>query len=235
MTITTTAPAATPGDPGQPVWLASVRARAAAALIDPFHVTDCEGDLSVWRQSALEHVTRNSNGDITGWSTPSSYKVTDQIIEIGLDTWDEGEDPLEDQQRGDIKALVTARDRDVPRLVAYIDQLHARLAAAEAALPGITHLNPGQPVELTVYRTEHDTIPAGLFTNRTAARDCGEDHLRRELARPGITAAWIPDHSGDDAVEELSIFGPGDEEEDATGYVVTPLTVTAVYAPETDE
>ncbi|MCX4826079.1 hypothetical protein OG883_41145 [Streptomyces sp. NBC_01142] len=233
--ITTTTIAA--ARPTQPDWLADIRDRRQAAADDPFHVTDCEGDLSVWRQSALTHVIRNDNGEITGWSAPSSYKVTDHVIEISLDTWDEGEDPLDDQRRCDIHGLVTARDRDVPRLLAHIDQLQQRLDCAEAALPGITHLVPGEPVKVTVYRAEHseDLEPLGLYTNRGAARAHGEAMAEHDNKQPGLTHCWIPDDGDPSAVEELSEFGPGEDDEDATGYVVVPVTVTSAYEPEAEE
>ncbi|MBT2393377.1 hypothetical protein J7E87_29150 [Streptomyces sp. ISL-1] len=133
MTSSTTTSAA--AAPAEPDWLAEIRDRAQTATDEPFHVTDCEGDLSVWRQSALTHVVRDTDGQITGWSTPPSYKVTDHVIEINLVTWDDGEDPLDDQRRSDIHGLVTARDQDVPRLLAHIDQLHQRLARAELPCP----------------------------------------------------------------------------------------------------
>ncbi|MEU5108194.1 hypothetical protein AB0H07_39055 [Streptomyces sp. NPDC021354] len=226
-----------PSEPAPPDWLTAIRDRVQAAADDPFFVTDCEGDLSIWRQSALAHVTRNDEGEITGWSTPSSYKVTDHIAEIELDTWDPGEDPLDDRRRTDIHDMVIARDQDRPRLLAHIDQLEARLAAAEAAFPGITYLTPGEPV--LVYRAEHysDLLTFGLYTNREAARAHGEDMDRRDRTQSRSTKirTWVPESGDKDAVEELVVFGPDEEDEDATGYLVTPLTVTAVYDPEAEE
>ncbi|EPH46880.1 hypothetical protein ABT390_33940 [Streptomyces aurantiacus] len=131
---------------------------------------------------------------------------------------------------------------DVAVLLERIEDLQQRIDAAEAALPGITHLTPGEPAELTLYRTEHedgpDTLPLSLYTNRAAARD----HARALVDSEGIphsaTPAWVPEHSGDDAIEELILFGPGDVEdpdEDATGYLVVPVTVVAAYTPEAQE
>lgn len=237
MTSSTTTTTNAPAAPTEPDWLADIRDHAQRATDDPFHVTDCEGDLSVWRQSALTHVIRNDQGEITSWSTPPSYKVTDHVIEISLDTWDPGEDPLDDQRRSDIRGLVNARDRDLPRLLAHIDQLQQRLECAEAALPGITHLVPGEPVKVTVYRAEHseDTEPLGLYTNRGAARTHGEAMAAHDNKQAGLTPCWIPDDGDPFAVEELSVFGPGEDDEDTTGYVVVPVTVASVYEPEADE
>ncbi|MFE9007477.1 hypothetical protein ACFYOY_36060 [Streptomyces sp. NPDC007875] len=220
--------------PAHPDWLTAIRDRVQAAHDDPFFVTDCEGDLSVWRQSALTHVTRNSEGEITGWSTPPSYKVTDHILEIELDTWDPGEDPLDDQRRTDIHDLVTARDHDRPRILAHINQLQQRLDRAEAALPGITQLVPGKPVKATIYRAEHseDLVTLGHYTNRDAARAHGEDMAKHDTKQPGLTPGWIPDNGSPDAAEELSVFGPGEDDEDITGYVVVPVTATSVYEPD---
>lgn len=102
--------------------LAQIKARAAVAKGDPFFVTDCEGDLSVWRQSALTYITRDDQGNVVSWSEPSTYRVIDHVIDIDLETWDEGEDESDDQRRSDIKDLVQARDEDVPWLVDRLEQ-----------------------------------------------------------------------------------------------------------------
>lgn len=130
---------------------------------------------------------------------------------------------------------------DVPQLLAHIKTLEERLAAAEAVLPGITQLTPGEPVELTIYRAEyeHAQLPLGLYTNRDAARAHGEDLRTREGLPAGAILTWIPDFSDDEAIEELAVFYPGEdtemEEDSSTGYLVTPLTLTAVYDPEAEE
>ncbi|MFD9603261.1 hypothetical protein ACFVRD_41265 [Streptomyces sp. NPDC057908] len=119
--------------------LAEIEARATAAKSDPFFVSDCEGELQVWRESALTHVTRDGSGEITSWSFPSCYRSTDQVIEIDLDSWDPGEDATDDQRRDDINALVTARDQDVPFLLTEIARL-------EADLKQIRHLHKDSPM-----------------------------------------------------------------------------------------
>lgn len=128
--------------------------------------------------------------------------------------------------------------QDVPQLLDHIEMLEQRLAAAEAVFPGITELTPGEPVELTIYRAEyeHGQLPLSLYTNRDAARAHGEDLITREGTPASATITWIPDFGDDEAIEELAVFGPGpDDENSSTGYIVTPLTLTAVYEPEAEE
>ncbi|OEJ21580.1 hypothetical protein AS594_39295 [Streptomyces agglomeratus] len=128
----------------------------------------------------------------------------------------------------------------VPQLLAHIEMLEQRLAAAEAVFPGITELAPGEPVELTIYRAEyeHGQLPLGLYTNRDAARAHGEDLRTREGLPTGAILTWIPDFGDDEAVEELAVFYPGEDDEtqedSSTGYLVTPLTLTAAHVPEVD-
>lgn len=101
---------------------------AARAADDPFFVSDCEGDLSVWRESALTHVRRDESGEIDMYSFPSSYRATDQVIEFDLDSWDPGEDASDDQRRQDIGDMADGRVLVAP-LLAEIDRLRAELAA----------------------------------------------------------------------------------------------------------
>ncbi len=111
--------------------LDEIEAIAARAVDDPFYVSDCEGSLQVWREKALTRVTRDEAGQIDGYTFPSTYKVTDQIIELDLSTWDPGEDATDDQQRQDIGDLVEARAA-VPSLVAEVSRLRAELAESES-------------------------------------------------------------------------------------------------------
>lgn len=105
---------------------ADLAAIAERATAEPFFVSDCEGELQVWRENALTHVRRDESGQITMYSFPSTYRVTDEVIRIDLDTWDEGEDATDDQRRQDIGDLTTAR--------AAMPSLLAELAEARAAL-----------------------------------------------------------------------------------------------------
>ena len=50
---------------------------------------------------------------------PSSYWVTDQILEIELDSWDPGEDETDDQRRRDIENLHDAR----PQLDEFVKEV----------------------------------------------------------------------------------------------------------------
>lgn len=104
---------------------------AARAVDEPFYVSDCEGSLQVWREKALTHVRRDANGEIDMYSFPSTYKVTDQIIELDLSTWDPGEDATDDQQRQDIGDLVEARAA-LPVLLADLRRARDRVAELEA-------------------------------------------------------------------------------------------------------
>jgi hypothetical protein len=105
------------------------QAIADRAATDPFYVSDCEGSLQVWRESALTHVRRDEAGEITMYSFPSSYRITDQVIELDLNTWDPGEDATDDQQRQDIYDLVEARAA-LPALLTEVRRLNAELATA---------------------------------------------------------------------------------------------------------
>lgn len=169
--------------------------------------------------------------------------MTSSVMATDLARWTTtpSRDPIDD-----IRIRVAAGNgilplSDVPQLLAHIETLEQRLAAAEAVLPGITQLTPGEPVELTIYRAEyeHAQLPLGLYTNRDAARAHGEDLRTREGLPAGAILTWIPDFSDDEAIEELAVFYPGEdtemEEDSSTGYLVTPLTLTAVYDPEAEE
>lgn len=111
--------------------LAELTAIAARAANEPFFVSDCEGSLQVWREKALTHVRRDEHGVIDMYSFPSTYKVTDQVIELDLSTWDPGEDATDDQQRQDIRDLVEARAA-LGALLAEIDRQRTELAELTA-------------------------------------------------------------------------------------------------------
>lgn len=98
---------------------------------DPFFLSDCEGELQVWRERALTGVRRDDTGTIEMYSFPSSYRSTDQVIEIDLDTWDPGEDATDDQRRQDIGDLVEARAA-MPALVDEVRRLRNELAEEKA-------------------------------------------------------------------------------------------------------
>lgn len=120
--------------------LTEYEAIAARATTDPFYVSDCEGSLQVWRESALVRVRRDENGEISMYSFPSSYRPSDQVIEIDLDSWDPGEDAEDDQRRQDITDLVDARAAvgvmaaEIRRLRAERDELSRKFADAAASL-----------------------------------------------------------------------------------------------------
>lgn len=115
-----------------PERLAEVRERAARTAADEWLLSDCEGDLRIWRVSALAHVTRDqATGEVTGFSEPSSYRASDEILAIELDSWDPGEDATDDQRRTDIGDMFEARAAE-PALLADNARLRARVAELEA-------------------------------------------------------------------------------------------------------
>ncbi|MEU3855665.1 hypothetical protein [Streptomyces sp. NPDC029554] len=145
-------------------------------------------------------------------------------------------DPRPDGRAAANADFIAHAPADIRKLLGHIDQLTRRLAAAEAAFPGITRLTPGVTAELTIYRVEHDSIPCGLFTNRPAARACGSDLNGRDDGRTDVAYAWIPEHSelaAEPPAEDLSAFGPGQDDETITNYSIVPLTLHATYDPET--
>lgn len=108
--------------------LARAREIAERAAGDRFFVEDCEGSLSVWRESALVRVSRDERGEIVSWATPFSYRPSDQVVAIELDSWDPGEDAEDDVRRADIRDLVDGRAL-VPELLAEVERLRSELAA----------------------------------------------------------------------------------------------------------
>ncbi|MET8866485.1 hypothetical protein ABZW11_26405 [Nonomuraea sp. NPDC004580] len=88
----------------------------------PWFLSDCKGDMQIWRESALTHVSRECSGEIVGYSTPGSYMRNDLVAEWELDTWDEGEDEDDDERRRMAELIVEA-----------VNALPELLALAEAA------------------------------------------------------------------------------------------------------
>lgn len=111
-------------EPLSPERLAEYRELAARIATDPWVLSDCEGWLKIWRESALNHVTRDETGEIDGFSEPSSHRVADLIVEIELDSWDPGEDATDDQRRADIGTMFTAREA-LAALLAEVARLKA--------------------------------------------------------------------------------------------------------------
>ena len=128
--------------------------------------------------------------------------------------------------------------RGMTRAVELLRRMASAAEQGEKAAPTGTTATP-QPAEVTIYRASHDSIVMGHYTNREAARAHCETYVRREFGT-ACTLGWVPDHGGEDAPEELSVFGPetdgdGVPDETCTGYIVTPLTVTSAYDEEADE
>lgn len=117
-------------EPLSPEQLAEYRALAEQIAADPWVLSDCEGWLKIWRESALTHIVRDESGEIDGFSEPSSHRVTDLVVEIELDSWDPGEDETDDEIRTNVGALFTAREA-LPALLAEVARLAARVARLE--------------------------------------------------------------------------------------------------------
>jgi hypothetical protein len=213
VTINTTALNPTDQDPAN--WLDAIRNRLQAATPGPWTVQNA-----------------TLNGHVLTRCVGTNNLVSDDDCIAELDVREGGRDAANAD-------LIANAPTDIKQLLAHIDQLTRRLDAAEAAFPGITHLTPGAPVELTIYRTEHDSIPCGLFTNRQAARLCGSDLSTRDDDRIDVTHAWIPEHSElaeEPPAEDLSLFGPGGEDDETiTNFSIVPLTLHAAYDPQTWE
>lgn len=110
---------------------ADIRAIADRATARPLLLSDCEGVLKVWAESALKCVTRDKDGAITGWSEPGTFTACDLVAEVELDmgTWDPGQDVDDDQRRTDLVDLVDSRAA-LRVLLDRIDALEAALAAS---------------------------------------------------------------------------------------------------------
>ncbi|MFC4006552.1 hypothetical protein ACFOY2_04925 [Nonomuraea purpurea] len=99
----------------------------------PWFLADCEGDMQIWRESALQRVSRECSGEIVGYSTPSSYKRNDLVADWDLGTWDEGEDEDDDERRRMAELIVEGVNM-LPLLIGEVERLQARLEATEAAM-----------------------------------------------------------------------------------------------------
>lgn len=96
----------------------------------PWFLADCEGDMSIWRESALTHISRDEDGDVEGYRTPASYKRNDLIASWDLDTWDEGEDADDDERRRMAELIVEAVNA-LPRLIAVAEAAQAETERAQ--------------------------------------------------------------------------------------------------------
>ncbi|MFJ8844304.1 hypothetical protein ACIRFF_15530 [Streptomyces cyaneofuscatus] len=116
---------------------------------------------------------------------------------------------------------------DLDQVVAWADAL-AALAGIDIALGAVAE----QP--LVVYRAEHGTIPAGLYTTEAEARRHCESLVSDEYpARTALFFDWIGDEDDPEEPYELVVQGP---QEDAvpTGYIVVPLEVAATFDPDAE-
>lgn len=81
-----------------------------AAKLGPLFLSDCDDELQIWRESALQDVRRDESGEIVGYRTPCFYQSTDLVAEWDLDGWDEdeGDSTGDETRRKAAEAFVTA-------------------------------------------------------------------------------------------------------------------------------
>lgn len=163
--------------PLSPERLARAQEIADRASNAPFFVEDCEGSLSVWRESALVRVSRDERGEIVSWMTPSSYRQSDQIMEIDLGSWDPGEDAEDDVRRRDIHDLVDGRAL-VPALLAEVKSLRQCVADQLETIQEAALALAERGDELRSLRAELDARPSRAEVLR------GEAAWLREIATP---------------------------------------------------
>ncbi|TDU67882.1 hypothetical protein [Streptomyces sp. KS 21] len=113
-------------------------------------------------------------------------------------------------------------------------EIEARLTAAEAVFPGITHLTDEKPAALAVYRVSRRNIPYATFTTREAAHAMGEAWLKRCPLPEGTSIGWVPDNSDEYVDEDLVLFGPGPDDESVTSIRITVLPVLVDYDPDVE-
>ncbi|MFG2667643.1 hypothetical protein ACGFY6_25790 [Streptomyces sp. NPDC048387] len=112
--------------------------------------------------------------------------------------------------------------------------IKARLAAAEAVFPGITHITDDKPATLAVYRVSRRNIPYASFATREAARAQGEAWLKRCPLPEGARTGWVPENIDGHTDEDLVMFGPGPDDESVTSIRITVLPVLVDYDPEAE-
>lgn len=86
------------------------------------------------------------------------------------------------------------------------------------------------------YRAAYDSMFLGTYTSLAVAQQHCEHDLRTnvDLEDEGYKLSWIPEHDGDDAVTELSIVAGPDNEEN-TGYSVTPVPLLTHFDPDAEQ
>ncbi|WP_141576073.1 hypothetical protein [Actinomadura sp. WMMA1423] len=90
--------------------------------LDRWFLSDVDGRLEIWRESALLDVTRDRDGEIDSYRTPVSWKAGDLIMGRDLETWEPGEDEADDMRR-EIAARMVADHNEVERLRAELAEV----------------------------------------------------------------------------------------------------------------
>ncbi|MEU8968064.1 hypothetical protein AB0D11_02105 [Streptomyces monashensis] len=143
-------------------------------------------------------------------------------------------------------ALESAQMLMSPEIAAELKQLRKRVAGLETerhstnealddAVQELRARRQGEPV--FVYRSEHPDsgIVLGTYSNREAAREHCEAVVRREWPEgTRLSFVWATENEDLLSPEELTVL-PGQNDEDLTGYVVTPLEVASAYDEDGDE
>ena len=153
--------------------LAPIRARVAAATEGPWFLSDCEGEVIILPEADLTSAWRNADGVSDSYGLPTSYRPERRILEVELDSWDEGEDEQDDQVRSNAAFIAAART-DIPRLLAALD---AVLALADAYESEANH-----------YEAQADRFVEGEVRSRY--KSMAEDEREYAYAiRAAVTAA----------------------------------------------
>lgn len=89
-----------------------------------------------------------------------------------------------------------------------------------------------QPPTL-VYRAEINSMNLGHYTTRAAAEQHCEADLHANIVLEHRTLRWIPENDSDAAVSELAMIDRAGDDE-ATGYMITPIELQATYDPNAE-
>ena len=87
----------------------SIRELADAATEGPWFLHDCEGEVIILPERDLVGVVRDDKGEITSWRMPPAYRPERRILNREVETWDEGDDPQDDQIRANARFMAASR------------------------------------------------------------------------------------------------------------------------------
>jgi len=107
--------------------LQPLKDKLAAATPGPWFLNDCEGEVIVLPEADLTMVARDDAGKVVSWGLPTNYRPERRILEVELDSWDEGEDEHDDQIRLNA-AFIAAAPTDQAKLIAAIEAIDSLTA-----------------------------------------------------------------------------------------------------------